>query len=320
MANFSDRIRSAGAHVKGAYGAGKEYINQHQRDYAGTHGNLPSAKEYVTSDAGRATARMAGGTAINKFLERGAKSGRSGFLKTALFSFAHIAFQGTMNRLRNDQRVFENIAKVKRGDPEVKQMSHTQLREVWDHAHKYGGPHADHIRQATTGELDRRQTQKNAEHVKGLKSKHEAVAAHKAEVRAHDYAARESLRKEAHQQRLQRLRETHSVAQASQYERAKAKIAAQEALNRTKAEGEASKTKGTRDRQKSIRQTVREKEKLQILKMNPSGSATVKTKAGGTRTASKAEVQASRKSTPTKARTTGGVKVVAHSRGARSRR
>jgi len=320
MANFSDHIRNARSHVGGAYAAGKEHLNQHRRDYEGAHGNLPSAKEYVASDAGRASARMAGGVAINKFLERGARSGRSGLLKTALFSFAHIAFQGTMNRLKNDQRVFENIAKVRRGDPEIKQMSHTHLREVWDHAQKYGGPHADHIRETTRGELDRRQTQKNDEHVRGLKSKHEAVSAHKASVRAQDYAAREGLRKEAHQQRLQRLRETHSVAQASQYERAKAKIAAQEALNRTKAEGEASKTKGTRDRQKSIRQTVREKEKLQIIKMNASGSATVKTKAGGTRTASKAEVQASRKASPAKARSAGGVKVVAHSRGARSRR
>lgn len=320
MANFSDHIRNARSHVSGAYAAGKEHLNQHKRDYEGVHGDLPSAKEYVTSDAGRAAARMAGGTAINKFLERGVKSRRSGMLKTALFSFAHTAFQGTMNRLKNDQRIFENIAKVKRGDPEVKQMSHTKLREVWDHAHKYGGPHADHIRQATTGELDRRQAQKIAEHVKGLKLKHEAVAAHKAEVRAQDYAAREKLKNEAHQQRLQRLRETHSVAQASQYERAKAKIAAQDALNRKKAEGEASKTKGTRERQKSIRQTIKEKGKLQIIKMNASGSATVKTKAGGTRTASKTEVQASRKSTPAKARTAGGVKVIAHSRGARSRR
>ena len=316
MAKFSEHIRNAGEHVKSAYGAGKEHINQHRRDYEGVHGNLPSAKEYVTSDAGRATARMAGGVAISKFLERGMRSGRSGLLKTALFAFAHTAFQGTMSRLKNDQRIFENIAKVKRGDPEIAQMSHTHLREVWDHAQKYGGPHADHIRETTRGELHRRQVQKVDEHVRGLKIKHDKLMDHTAQTRAQDYAARDKLKEEAHKKKIQRLREVHSVAQASQAQRAAAKIAAQERLNQAKQEGEKSKTKETQARQKTIRQTLKERGKLQILKMNASGSAVVKTKAGGTRTASKEEVQASRKSKPSKSGA-GSVKVVAHSRGRR---
>ena len=320
MAKFSEHIRNAGEHVKNAYGAGKEHINQHRRDYEGVHGNLPSAKEYVSSDAGRATARMAGGIAINKFLERGMRSGRSGLLKTALFVFAHTAFQGTMSRLKNDQRIFENIAKVKRGDPEITQMSHQHLREVWDHAQKYGGPHADHIRETTRGELDRRQTQKNDEHVKGLKQRQDKLKEHRSEIRARDAADREKYRQEAHQKKIQRLREIHSVAQASQAQRADARLKAQEAISRAKAESEASKTKGTQARQKSIRQTVKEKAKLQILKMHASGSATVKTKAGGTRVASKEEVQASRKSKSPAARGAGSVKVNAHTRGPRGRR
>ena len=318
MAKFSEHIRNAGEHVKSAYGAGKEHINQHRRDYEGIHGNLPTAKEYVSSDAGRATARMAGGIAINKFLERGMRNGRSGLLKTALFAFAHTAFQGTMSRLKNDQRIFENIAKVRRGDPEVAQMSHTHLREVWDHAHKYGGPHADHIRETTRGELDRRQTQKNDEHVKGLKQRAEKLRDHRSEMRSREAAERDKLKQEAHQKKIQRLREVHSVAQASQAQRASARLAAQEAINRSKAEGESAKTKGVQDRQKSIRQTIKEKGKLQILKMHASGSATVKTKAGGTRVASKEEVQASRKGKTAKA--SGSVKVTAHTRGPRGRR
>jgi len=317
MAKFSEHIRNAGEHVKSAYGAGKEHINQHRRDYEGIHGNLPTAKEYVSSDAGRATARMAGGIAINKFLERGMRSGRSGLLKTALFAFAHTAFQGTMSRLKNDQRIFENIAKVKRGDPEVTQMSHTHLREVWDHAHKYGGPHAEQIRAMARGELDRRQDQKNAEHVRGLQRKHEAIAAHKSEVNAKAHAEREARKEAAHQNKIRRLRETHSITQASQAQRALAKLAARDAINRSKAEGESAKTKGVRDRQKSIRQTIKEKGKLQILKMHASGSATVRTKAGGTRVASKEEVQASRKGKTAKA--SGSVKVTAHTRGPRGR-
>lgn len=338
MAKFSEHIRNAGEHVKSAYGAGKEHINQHRRDYEGVHGNLPSAKEYVTSDAGRATARMAGGVAINKFLERGMRSGRSGLLKTALFAFAHTAFQGTMSRLKNDQRIFENIAKVKRGDPEIAHMSHTHLREVWHHANKYGGSHADHIRQATKGELDRRQAQKNREHVEGHVARHtaiqEALSKNRAELKAIEEARKEKdrqdriaakakihevadkRREEAHKKKIQRLREVHSVVQASQAQRAAAKIAAQERLNQAKQEGEKSKTKETQARQKTIRQTLKERGKLQILKMNASGSAVVKTKAGGTRTASKEEVQASRKSKPSKSGA-GSVKVVAHSRGRR---
>lgn len=221
MGAFADHAKKAGSAVSGAYKAAggyrgaaehvRNYTNQNKADYQALHGNMPGAKEYIASDAGRATARHAAGGAFHEYLRKQAKAGArkgtiGGAVKNALFSFAHQALQSHMDALKHDQRIFENVAKVRRGDPEVKHLNHQQLREVVDHAHKYGGPHHEAVTKGAQGELDRRQERKNAEwdhgeaHRDNLKAaRHEKMA-----------GAKQEVSEKAHKEDMRRAGEKHT--------------------------------------------------------------------------------------------------------------
>ena len=80
-----------------------------------------------------------------------------------------------MRRLKDDQTTFENVARVRRGDPDVFQMSHNELRSVLAHAKKYGGKDADQIHTNATNELSRRWNQKAEEHAGYDQVRHERL-------------------------------------------------------------------------------------------------------------------------------------------------
>lgn len=284
--------RTAGAAVSGAYKAAggfrgaaehvRQYAAQGKADYQGLHGNMPGVKDYVTSDAGRATARHAAGGAFHKYLEKQAKAGArkgtiGGAVKNALFSFAHQALQSHMDALKNDQRIFENVAKVRRGDPEVKHLNHQQLREVVDHATKYGGSHHEAVTKGAQGELDRRQERKNAEwdhgeaHRDKLKAKrHEDLAGAKRGVADADHAAK-----------LKRMAELRTQSGHTQA----AKLAHEAQKNKLIKDREAAKTKGVQARGTSVRATnaskVKTAEKLNIIGKTASGRVKVRAQSGG---------------------------------------
>lgn len=250
---FSEHIKNFahGHAVKTAH----EWVNQNRSDHNALHGNMPGVRDYVQSDAGRATARHAVGTGINEFLARGSKKAfrKGNYVTGALMTFANMAFQSHMAALKNDQRIFENVAKVRRGDPEVQHMSHQHLREVAAQAQKYGGTDSDHIHKAAQGEIDRRMTQKNTEHAKGMEHRDNLVNANK-----------EALRERSHVERMRRLKEAagHSAATRMDME---------SRVNKILKEREQIKTKGTQNRQTSIRATIKAKERFNITKRTKSG-------------------------------------------------
>lgn len=250
---FSEHIKNF-AHSHAAKTA-HEWINQNRSDHNALHGNMPGASDYIKSDAGRATARHAVGTGINEFLTRGAKKSfrKGSYVTGALMTFAHMAFASHMAALKNDQRIFENVAKVRRGDPEVQHMSHQHLREVAAQAQKYGGHDSEHIHKAAQGEIDRRMTQKNTEHAKGMEHRDNLVNANK-----------EALRERSHIERMRRLKEAagHTAATRLDMERK---------VNKIQQQREQIKTKGVQSRQTSIRATVRAREKLIITERTKSG-------------------------------------------------
>lgn len=264
--------RTVGAAVSGAYKAAggfrgaaehvRQYAAQGKADYQGLHGNMPGVKDYVTSDAGRATARHAAGGAFHQYLAKQAKAGArkgtiGGAVKNALFSFAHQALQSHMDALKHDQRIFENVAKVRRGDPEVQHMSHVHLREVERAAHKYGGPKHEEVKNAARDELSKRQNQKNAEwdageaHRDNLKAKrHENMAGVKAKTNA-------THKDEAHQAKLKRMAELrtesgHTQAAKIAHEAQKNKMTQEHLARQAKVHKEIQdiKTKGAGNRAK----------------------------------------------------------------------
>lgn len=253
---FSEHIKNfAHSHaVKSAH----DWVNQNRADHNGLHSNMPGVRDYVHSDAGRATARAAVGTGIDEFLRRGAAKSfrKGGFLKGTLMTFAHMAFQSHMSALKNDQRIFENVAKVRRGDPEVQHMSHQHLREVAAQAQKYGGADSDHIHKAAQGEIDRRMTQKNTEHAKGMEHRDNLVNANK-----------QALKQQNHVERMRRLKEAtgHTAA---------ARISLETKVNQIKRQREEIKTKGTQKRQGAIQETIKAKTAWHILKYGKSGGGT----------------------------------------------
>jgi len=250
---FSEHIKNfAHSHaVKSAH----DWVNQNRTDHSGLHSNMPGVRDYVHSDAGRATARAAVGTGIDEFLRRGAAKSfsKGGFLKGTLMTFAHMAFQSHMSALKNDQRIFENVAKVRRGDPEVHHMSHQHLREVAAQAQKYGGADSDHIHKAAQGEIDRRMTQKNTEHAKGMEHRDNLVNANK-----------EALREKSHVERMRRLKEAAGHTAAT-------RVDMESRVNKILKEREQIKTKGVQGRQTSIRATIKAKERFNITKRTKSG-------------------------------------------------
>lgn len=243
MGRFNDYLKNFGAvreHAAGAKraydkagGAGgvfntaKGYAGEAAEEYRQVHNGMPRASEYMNSAAGRATARFAVGHSVQTYLQNKAKKlGKSGTLTgavgNALFTFAHTAFQSHMNNLKHDQRIFENVAKARRGSPELEHLSHNELREISDNAKRYGGPDAEHISKTAAGELDRRQVRKNEEQAKGIEHKrgllnegkeardakrHETAKARKAEL----HEQRRAHKEQAHQDKMRRQAELRST-------------------------------------------------------------------------------------------------------------
>lgn len=227
--------------VRGAADRARQYGANLGEDYKNLHG-APNPRAYMSSDAGRATARYAMGSAFNTFLQRraqqaGKRGTVGGMVSNALFTFAHTAFQTHMNNLKHDQRIFENVAKARRGSPELEHLSHQELREISDNAKRYGGHDADHIMTTATKELDRRQMRKGQEQAQGQIYKNRAVegdktsrseARHKDFMRRKDELNKQKLahKQEQHQAKMDRqaeLRKTTSHVNAKQATEAVAK-------------------------------------------------------------------------------------------------
>ena len=161
---------------RAAQGVG-DWVKDTARQYRDIHGKGPSFSEYIRQDTTRATARTALGQTAQTMIQRRLKQARrrGGIVSNVLYNFANIAMAGMMRRLKDDQTTFENVARVRRGDPDVFQMSHNELRSVLAHAKKYGGKDADQIHTNATNELSRRWNQKAEEHAGYDQVRHERL-------------------------------------------------------------------------------------------------------------------------------------------------
>jgi hypothetical protein len=128
-----------------------------------------------------------------------------------------------MNNLKHDQRIFENVAKARRGSPELEHLTHNELREISDNAKRYGGPDAEHIHKTASGELDRRQARKNEEQAKGIEHKRgllnegkEARDARRHETQkarmADKHEQRRAQKEQSHQDKMRRQAELRNTA------------------------------------------------------------------------------------------------------------
>ena len=153
----------------------RDWVQDAAAQYTGLHPG--TVRDYIKSDTGKATLRTSLGhtaqTMIQRRLKKAQKSG--GIVSNVLYNFANIAMAGMMRRLKDDQTTFENVARVRRGDPDVFQMSHNELRSVLAHAKKYGGKDADQIHTNATNELSRRWNQKAEEHAGYDQVRHERL-------------------------------------------------------------------------------------------------------------------------------------------------
>ena len=80
---------------------------------------------------------------------------RSGFIMGTALGIMRDTFRDHIARLGQEQSMFQNTARVHRGDLEG--MTHQEIRDVRDHAGKYGGVHAEQITHQATTELMRRE-------------------------------------------------------------------------------------------------------------------------------------------------------------------
>lgn len=161
---------------RAAQGVG-DWVRDTAKQYRDVHGKGPSFSEYIRQDTTRATARTALGQTAQTMIQRRLKQAqrRGGIVSNFLYNFANIAMAGMMRRLKDDQTTFENVARVRRGDPDVFQMSHNELRSVRAHAQKYGGRDAAQILTKANDELTRRWTQKAEEHAGYDQMRHERL-------------------------------------------------------------------------------------------------------------------------------------------------
>lgn len=256
-ANFAKRATRA-AHGAAGYAA------QNHGDYKDLHGNMPSVREYVSSDAGRAAVRHSIGHGLGKFVSHTAsKHFRKGnHVMGALMTFAGHALGAHLQNLKHDQRIFENVAKVRRGDPDVRQMTHNELREVRDHAHNFGGADKTHIHAAASGELERRHTNKGHEKAQAKIAHDNTVHSNRMAQKFDTHARTQDMKEAAHANKMRRIRDT--MGHTSQ-----ARVASAEKLAQIRKGVEVAKTKGVQARQTSIRATHRSK--LHLLKKTKSG-------------------------------------------------
>lgn len=284
-----------------AHGVG-DWAKDAAKRYRDVHDNTGSFRDYIHSDVAKATARTALGHTVNTMIQRRLKRAqkRGGIVSNMLYNFANIAMAGMMRRLKDDQTTFENVARVRRGDPDVYQMSHNELRSVLSHAAKYGGRDAGEVHAKATGELNRRWNQKASEHagydqrryehLQEVRDVREQEHARNAEVRTkarreeRDQRRKDVLKQQMehrqalHEQKLKQRMELRTVSGHG----AAAKAGVQAQLKQ--AAGGATKPAG------------KDKGPLQIEGRTKSGNYRVKTKTGKKRIATAEEVAARNKS------------------------
>ena len=260
MGIFSDHI----AKIPGTLSGAKSYVQQNRADYNNLHGKMPNAREYINSDAGRAAARHSVGTGISRFLTQSTSKNfrRGNFVMGTLLTFAGHALATHMVNLKHDQRIFENVARVRRGDPDVGQMTHNELREVMHHSERFGGQDHKSISEGAIGELTRRHVSKGQERGLAKVTHDNIVHENRLRQRFDAHAKSQETKEAAHANRMRRLRETAGHTH-------EARVASAEKIAQIKKGVEVAKTKGVQARQTSIRATHRSK--LHLLKKTKSG-------------------------------------------------
>lgn len=260
MGIFSDHI----ARIPGALSGAKSYVQQNRADYNNLHGKMPNVREYINSDAGRAAARYSVGTGISQFLKQStSKHFRKGnFIMGTLLTFAGHALNTHMVNLKHDQRIFENVARVRRGDPDVGQMTHNELREVMHHAERFGGHDHQSIQESAIGELTRRHVSKGQERGLAKVTHDNIVHENRLRQRYDAHAKSQEMKEAAHANHMRRLRETAGHTH-------EARVATAEKLAQIRKGVEVAKTKSVQARQTSIRATHRSK--LHLIKKTKSG-------------------------------------------------
>lgn len=213
-AQAGQRVSQAYRAVGGVAGAARSV-----RDYAhetfGPAGSVDErarqARDYVTSDEGRANARHTVASSFQRFLsdraKRMGKRGGPGYIAGSLYQFAANAIQSHVTKLGHEHRTFRDVARVRRGDPEIMHMTHEELRNVAQHAKSYGG--ADHasIAQNAQRELERRAQRTQAERNRTARATRADADAHRQELAHARHAEEKKKRDEFHQQKMAQLRE-----------------------------------------------------------------------------------------------------------------
>ena len=296
---------------RAAQGVG-DWVKDTARQYRDIHGKGPSFSEYIRQDTTRATARTALGQTAQTMIQRRLKQARrrGGIVSNVLYNFANIAMAGMMRRLKDDQTTFENVARVRRGDPDVFQMSHNELRSVLAHAKKYGGKDADQIHTNATNELSRRWNQKAEEHagydqvrhdrLQTVRDKREqARAANKEVERMARREDRDRRRADVLKQKMADRQALHEQKMAGRQALHEQKLKHRMELRTVSGRGAAAKA-GVQAQLKqaaggTAKPTGKNKRPLQVEGRTKGGNYKVRSKTGKKRTATAEEVAASRK-------------------------
>ena len=305
-AAFRNAKRAVAERVQGGIGRAREHIGSWVKDtvgqYRSVHSDQGSIADWANSDATKANARFALGSAFNEGLKARMKNAnkRGGLISRTLWTFAHTAFQSTMRDLKEDQRTFEHVARVRRGDPNIKDLTHNELRAVLAHADKYGGKDKEHVRSMADAELKRRWDVKATEHAgydAARRNKLDAARAGSVQAKAAEKEMQSKSRRaeagyrqeqyhqdqlrrneELHKQKLKHQTELRQVAGHGAGAKAATEVAVKQAGARKVAKDKPAKTK----------------EALQVVGKTRTGREIVKTKSGGKRVAAEGEVAKSR--------------------------
>lgn len=209
-----EAISSGYKAVGGAHGAYKSTRNYVRETFgeAGTAGQrAKQAQEYATSDEGRANARNSAALSFHRFLsdrsKKAFRKGGTGYVTGAVFQFAHAAFAAHVQKQGHDLKTFQDVAKVRRGDPEIKNMTHDQLRRVAEHAKTYGGHDHEDIFKKARGELEHRESVRIANKENAAIKSRELRSAHMESLKAGRHEGNMQRKQEAHKLRMKQLRE-----------------------------------------------------------------------------------------------------------------
>jgi hypothetical protein len=257
--------------------------------YRTVHSNKGDWRSRIHDDSTKATFRSAVGATANNFLkqrmQKAAKKG--GLLSQTFWNFAHTAFQGTMRSLKDDQRIFTNIAKVRRGDPDVGHLTHTELREVLVHARKYGGKDNEAIHAAATDQLKSRQRQKAEEHAGYDAHRREVLEQTRAPHVQERAAEKEARRKAMQAERAHQQEQYHQEQLRRNEDLHKQKLKHQTQLRQVAGVGAGAKAATDATvKQAGARKAAKDEPAkgggpVEVVKRTKSGGATIKAKTGG---------------------------------------